>query len=279
MDHQNGTLLLTRAIIQLVTVATFLLAGLPALAAQPNLTDLSYGSDPKQRLDVYLPAKTQDAPVIVMVHGGGWRFGDKSQIPAWRNKVEHWTGQGIVVVSVNYRLLPQTHPLEQARDVARALAFVQGRAAQWGASAQRLVLMGHSAGGHLVSLLSANPTLAWQEGALDSAALDPAEIMRQSPSPLYAQAFGQDPHYWEQASPQAQLQPTARPMLLVCSSRRTLPCPQAERFAGQMRALGGQARTLPVDLSHRSINAAIGLHPVYTAALDAFLAEAGLWAP
>ncbi|MBA85443.1 MAG: esterase [Rhodobacteraceae bacterium] len=259
----------------------------PARAAQPSLMDLPYGSDPKQRLDVYLPAHRQDAPVIVMVHGGGWRFGDKSQIPAWRNKVEHWTGQGIVVVTVNYRLLPQAHPLEQARDVARALAYVQRRAAQWGASAQRLVLMGHSAGGHLVSLLSADPAMAWQEGAqdwlatvaLDSAALDPAEIMRQSPSPLYAHAFGTDPSYWEQASPLAQLQPTARPMLLVCSSRRTLPCPQAERFAGQMRALGGQARTLPVDLSHRSINAAIGLHPVYTAALDAFLAEAGLWAP
>ncbi len=65
-------------------------------------------------------------------------------------------------------------------DVARALAAVQARAGEWGGDASRVVLMGHSAGAHLVALLSADPTRAAAEGAgpwrsavvLDSAAID-----------------------------------------------------------------------------------------------------------
>lgn len=253
--------------------------------AQPMLRDLAYGPDPKQRLDVYLPKQARNAPVIVMVHGGGWRFGDKSNAPVWQNKVRHWTAQGAIVVAVNYRLLPQADPLEQARDVARALAYIQDQAPDWGATPHRLVLMGHSAGGHLVALLSADPALAWDQGAdswlasvtLDSVALDTQEIMAQTPSTLYRQAFGPDPAFWAQISPMARLQPTAPPMLLVCSSRRSAPCPQAELFAQQIRDMGGRARTLPLNLSHRSINEAVGLHPAYTAELDAFLRDAGLW--
>ncbi len=266
-------------------LAVWLALSTPAFA-QPPIRDLAYGPDPLQKLDVYLPTAPQDAPMIVMVHGGGWRFGDKSNDGVWRNKSAHWTAKGAIVVTVNYRLLPQADPLEQARDVARALAYIQARAPLWGAIPQRLVLMGHSAGAHLVALLSADPSLAHAQGArdwlatvaLDTAVLDAQAIMSQSPSRLYAQAFGSDPAFWQQASPLARLQPSAPPMLLVCSSRRALPCPQAETFAAQLTALGGRARILPVDLSHRSINEALGLHPAYTAELDAFLRDTGLWA-
>lgn len=58
---------------------------------------------------------------------------------------------GYALVSTNYRLSPAAHPLEQADDVARALALVQQQAPQWGADPRRLVLMGHSAGAHLAN--------------------------------------------------------------------------------------------------------------------------------
>src|SRR5690606_12041513 len=108
------------------------------------LRDLAYGSDPRQVVDVYRPVRpTKDAPVIVMVHGGGWRTGDKASARVIENKIERWVPRGIVVVSVDYRLLPV--PLEQQRDDVRAaIAFVQRKAAEWGASGDRLVLMGHS---------------------------------------------------------------------------------------------------------------------------------------
>jgi alpha-beta hydrolase superfamily lysophospholipase len=69
------------------------------------------------------------------------------------------------VVSTNFRMLPQAEPLEQARDVGRALAAVQSRAAGWGADGSKVVLMGHSSGGHLVMLLNAAPVLARTVGA------------------------------------------------------------------------------------------------------------------
>ena len=108
--------------------------------------DIAYGPDAAQRLDVYLPEHPTAAPVIFLVHGGGWRRGDKAMGSVVTNKVARWLPQGYVVISVNYRLAPQAGPLEQADDVAMALAFAQSKAASWGADAARFVLMGGSAG-------------------------------------------------------------------------------------------------------------------------------------
>ena len=127
--------------------------------------NVAYGTDPKQRFDVYVPRGARNAAVVLMVHGGAWRIGDKRSRGVVENKVAHWSRGGIVVISVNYRMLPGTDPVEQARDVARALAAAQRRMSEWGGDAGSVVLMGHSAGAHLVALLDANPTLATSLGA------------------------------------------------------------------------------------------------------------------
>src|SRR4029079_2679374 len=97
--------------------------------------------------------------------GGGWRTGDKRSRGVVGNKVRRWSRAGIIVVSVNYRLLPGTDPVEQARDVARALATAQARLTEWGGDPGKVVLMGHSSGAHLVALLDARPSLATSVGA------------------------------------------------------------------------------------------------------------------
>ena len=127
--------------------------------------DVAYGSAPEQRMDVYRPANAQNAPVIFMVHGGGWRRGDKEAAGVVNNKVEHWLTRGYIVVSVGYRLVPQVTPMGEAQDIAQALAFAQGKARSWGGDPSRFVLMGHSAGAHLVSLLSSAPSIATGAGA------------------------------------------------------------------------------------------------------------------
>lgn len=269
----------------LATFLGLLMAGASAWAT-PSLVDLSYGPDPRHRLDVYLPEQPQKAPVIVMVHGGGWRFGDKSNPNVWQNKVAHWTSQGTIVVTVNYRLLPQADPLEQAKDVARALSFVQSRSDDWGGSERNTILMGHSAGGHLVALLNADPTLAHMQGAkpwlgsvvLDTAALDIPQLMQQTSSRLYRDAFGEDPAFWAAASPMQSLTAGAPPVLLVCSTRRVLPCLEARKFQMAAMERGGKAQTLPVDYSHRSINAVLGLDRAFTRQVDDFLTDIGLYA-
>lgn len=249
------------------------------------LRDVAYGSDPRQRMDVYLPAQAQGAPVLLLVHGGGWRHGDKAHARLVRNKVAHWVGQGAVLVSVNYRMLPDALPDTQARDVAQALAQAQQQAAAWGADARRFVLMGHSAGAHLVALVAASSEGLRAAGAqpvlgtvvLDSGAMDVVQTLQERHAPLFDAAFGADPAFWRAVSPQHQLQAGAAPMQVVCSSQRRSPCQQARQFARLGQSLGVRVEVLPQNLSHGEINEQLGLAGAYTGAVDAFLRSLPGW--
>ncbi|MGZ5156640.1 MAG: alpha/beta hydrolase [Caldimonas sp.] len=258
-------------------------AALPA--GVPVLADLAYGNAARQRVDVYLPAPgnapPHGAPILVMVHGGAWMLGDKTSRGVVGAKLGHWVAKGWILVSVNNRLWPEAEPLAQAEDVARALAFVQRHAAAWGGDAKRLVLMGHSAGAHLVALLGASPELASRSGAarwagtvaLDSAALDLAALMQRRHARFYDRVFGADPEAWRAASPAERLAADATPMLLVCSSLRADDsCGQAERFAARANALGAFARVRREALSHGAVNAELGRPGAYTEDVDAFIA-------
>lgn len=245
------------------------------------LRDVAYGSDPMQRMDVYRPARTtgKAAPVLLLVHGGAWRYGDKAAASVVENKVSYWVNQGWVVVSINHRLLPQAGPLMQLQDLILALTTAQSQAENWGGHADQFVLMGHSAGAHLVALLSAAPEQALRLGAkswlgavlLDSAALDVPGLMRQRHLRLYDSAFGDDPAYWRINSPLHQLETEGPPMLAVCSTRRITSCLQADQFANQARRQSRQVSVLRLDASHRDINQTLGLAGDYTSRVDAFL--------
>jgi arylformamidase len=244
------------------------------------LRDLPYGSDPAQRMDVYLPSAPQRAPVLFMVHGGGWRIGDKAMGRVTTNKVNHWVGRGYIFVSVNYRMLPAADPLEQSKDIASAVAAAQSSAAGWGGDASRFILMGHSAGAHLVALLAADPAAAYAMGAkpwlatiaLDSAAYDVSRIMNERHFRLYDDAFGKDPAYWRKVSPLDRLSGTPAPMLLVCSTLRKDSCEQARSFAAQVNLRQGRATVLPLALTHAEINQNLGLPGPYTSAVSDFFA-------
>jgi acetyl esterase/lipase len=243
---------------------------------------VSYGSDPLQAMDVYSPVNARNAPMIVMVHGGGWRTGDKANSGVVENKVKHWLPQGYIVVSVNYRLLPQADAYAQAEDVAAALAYVQKNAANWGGDVSRLILMGHSAGAQLVALTSADPSVVTAKGGrlwagtvvLDSATLDlRATMTQQRVLPLYTNAFGTDPKRWAQASPLERLTPQAIPMMMVCSTqRKDRPCDQADTFSRALRQRGKPAPVQKEDKSHGEINKMVGVPGPYTDAIDAFIA-------
>jgi arylformamidase len=242
--------------------------------------NVSYGNDKAQRLDVYQPLNTKGThPILVMVHGGGWSRGDKGAASVVENKVRHWVPKGVVFVSVNYRLLPAADPLEQLGDVADALAYVQANATRWQGDAEHTVMMGHSAGAHLVALLGSDPTYATNHHlkrwlgtvALDSAALDLELIMGKKHFALYDTAFGTDPDLWRAASPMRQLHPGTPPFLLVCSSRREDSVQQSKQFAEAVCAQGGRAEVLEEPRSHREINVELGLAGSYTEAVDQFL--------
>lgn len=247
-----------------------------AALRRPAREEVAYGSDRAQRYDVYRPARPERAPVIVLVHGGGWRHGDKRHATLVDNKVPHWLAQGYIVVSINYRMLP-VPVATQAEDVALAVESVRAKASSWGGDAERIALVGHSAGAHLVNLLnSRGPTgpQPWRAVvSLDSAAFDVERLMNARHLPLFDDAFGSDPAVWRSVSPQAQLSQPGKPLLAVCSSRRKDPCPDAESYSARFRQLGGLAEVLPVALSHKEINGELGLRSAYTEQVDRFLAR------
>lgn len=260
--------------------AIFLLLTLVCARSQAvERKDVAYGPSEAQRMDLYLPDNARDVPAIVMVHGGAWRIGDKEMGRVVDHKRERWVPRGIAFISINYRMLPDADPLEQARDVARALVFVQQNAASWGIDRRQIVLMGHSAGAHLIALLGAAPELAAERPApwlgnvlLDSGALDVPAIMGSRHFRLYDQAFGNDPAYWRSVSPYHRLHAAIPPTLAVCSSQRRDSCPQADAFAGRARDLGANIEVLPQAKSHGAINADLGDDPEYTARVERFLA-------
>jgi acetyl esterase/lipase len=249
------------------------------------LADLPYGPAARQRVDVYLPAAAPPggAPILVMVHGGAWMFGDKTSLGVVGHKLEHWSAHGWIFVSVNNRLLPEADPLRQAEDVAHALAFVQAHAAGWGGDPGRLILMGHSAGAHLVAMLAASPARAAGFGAapwagtvvLDSAALDLVGLMNERHPRLYDRVFGADRAAWPAMSPTARLAADATPMLIVCSTLRVDDsCGQSERFVAHVLGAGAAARVHSEKLMHNRIDVDLGLTGPYSDDVDAFIAAA-----
>lgn len=248
-------------------------------AGAPTLSDIAYGSDPDQRYDLYRPATSGNAPLILMVHGGGWRRGDKDMSRVVTNKIDRWLPRGIAFASINYRMQPKAPPLEQARDVARALADVQRNWQKLGVDRSNIVLMGHSAGAHLIALLAARPELLAEAGAqaprgfilLDSGALDVPAIMNARHFRLYDRAFGDNPAEWTAASPIHHLQQATAPILAACSTRRDEACPQARAFIAKAQQAGTTAEILPLDKTHGEINSELGEATDYTAAVERFL--------
>lgn len=266
-----------RAILLAVLLAA---AALPA-AALTVTRNLAYGPDVQQKIDVYHPDRP-NGRVLVFLHGGAWAVGDKANAQV-RTLVRHYAELGYLAVSVNTRLLPEARPEEQAQDFARATALVQQRARAWGADPSALTLMGHSAGAHIVALLAADADLRAAHGVaapaaaviLDSAALDVPALMQGRPLRLHRRAFGEDPAGWTLVSPQHRLSPGAPPMLVVCSTRRTVPCPEARGFAAEARRSGAAVTVMPVDLSHADTAARLASGGAYGGAVDAWIAGNG----
>lgn len=250
------------------------------------LKDLSYGSDSAQKLDVYLPKKEilqKKAPFIIMVHGGAWMVGDKSFFPVVQNKIDRWLKKGIIFVSVNYRMSHSPNPLQQVDDLDSALNYIQINAEKYGGDPNKIVLMGHSAGAHLVSLLASSEEyqksskLKWLGTvALDSAAFDLVEQMQTKHPRFYDRVFGSEKKNWQSNSPFYQIDRKILPMLIVCSQKRPESCPQAQAFKKKAESFSSNVVVLPVDLEHGDINLNLGLDGKYTDDIEQFLKTIGV---
>jgi acetyl esterase/lipase len=115
-----------------------------------SYTDISYGTEPSQKFDIYVPKNANvKVPLIIFVHGGAWIAGDKSDVSAIAKLLAN---QGFVVINMNYRLLPTfTYPAP-LEDMQMVLQWAKQNSEQYKIDTTHIGMSGHSAGGHLVAL-------------------------------------------------------------------------------------------------------------------------------
>jgi len=115
--------------------------------------DVVYGSThPEiQKLDAYLVKAAQPTPVVIEIHGGGWRRGSKSEFIYPGDLIGDILAAGISVVSIDYRLTPRHTMPAQMEDTVRAVQFVRSKAREWNLDPNRIAALGGSAGAHLAA--------------------------------------------------------------------------------------------------------------------------------
>ena len=144
------------AILESCSGFSFFVANAPnTFGSFHRTSDQSYGGDARQRLDVYAPRRSKHRPVVIFFYGGTWSTGKKSDYAFVGAALAE---RGYVTVIPDYRLYPEVRFPGFVEDGARAVAWVQQHARDFGGDPDCLVLMGHSAGAHLAALLALNPS-------------------------------------------------------------------------------------------------------------------------
>ncbi|MFN3815501.1 alpha/beta hydrolase [Brevundimonas sp.] len=112
---------------------------------------LAYGSEDRQRFDLFAPADRTDLPVVVFFYGGGWDSGSRD-VYGWA--AQALAARGFLVALPDYRLSPDVHFPAFIEDAALATAAVADMAARHGGDPARLAVSGHSAGAHLAMMIT-----------------------------------------------------------------------------------------------------------------------------
>jgi acetyl esterase/lipase len=150
--------------MRIFSLLAAILVAAPLHALEPKTKlDIPYAGTqhPKQTLDVYAPAEGQGHPVVVWIHGGGWRYGDKKEVG---HKPQAFADKGLVLVSINYRLVPEVTLQKMMGDVAKATRWAHDHAKEFGGDPDRMLIMGHSAGAQLAALTCTDEKYLKAEG-------------------------------------------------------------------------------------------------------------------
>lgn len=235
----------------LLTALLVALAPPAAAGAQPVdvRRDVEYGMANGKRLllDAYVPAGAGEErrPAVVMIHGGGWRVGDKA---SWQPEAERLAAKGWVAFSVNYRLdEPSAFPAE-VDDVQAAVRWVRAHAGEYGIDTTRIAALGDSAGGHLTALLATLGRGPRDEGArirVGAAWSPPVDLTALAGSrgnewvrPLFGCSAESCPDVLAQASPVNHVDASDAPLYLVNSTEELVPLSQAQSMAQRLKAAG-----------------------------------------
>ncbi len=214
---------------------------------RPTHADVRYRPHPSNVLDVYLARSEQPAPLIVFIHGGGFRGGDKRGVD--RYIVEQGNAAGISVASINYRMLPEFRFPTAMLDSARAIQFLRSKAKEWNLDPKRIACMGGSAGA------GTSLWLAFHDDLADPKSEDP--VARQSTRLTCAAVAGAQTSYDWRFCERIGLggikkHPVALPLYGFKEWPETWP-PEADRIAKEVSAINHVTKDdPPVLLTYRT---------------------------
>ncbi|MBL7841593.1 MAG: alpha/beta hydrolase [Cyclobacteriaceae bacterium] len=209
-------------LIRLLLIFLVVSAAVKPLLAQKKddnsylrITNVRYAththSDPLlNMLNVYMPKKGSNSPMVVWVHGGSLSYGDKDNV---LHKAEYFTARGYVFVSINYRLTPAVHHPANVQDVADAVVWLYENARHYSADPEKIFLIGHSAGADLAAMVAIDNKYLSKSGGstriidgvvlLDGNGYDLSITMKNAGNKMkewYTEAFGKTKKDWDQAS-------------------------------------------------------------------------------
>jgi acetyl esterase len=237
--------------LALVAVASSTVGPAGAQAADVR-NDVEYGTANGKRLllDAYVPAGGEARrPAVVMIHGGGWRVGDKA---SWADEAQRFAGHGWVAFSINYRLdEPSVFPAE-IDDAQAAVRWVRAHAEEYRVDPARIAALGESAGGHLTAMLATLGSGSLDDGArirVGAAWSPPVDLRALAGSrgdgwavPLLGCTLATCPDRLDQASPVTHVDRTDAPLYLANSTDELVPLSQAQAMAERLQASGVEHR-------------------------------------
>ena len=251
-DGLSGSVIVSSSLIisSSLVVASWLIGSATVSAAEVDLrTDVVYDrpDGTEVRLDLALPAdRRRDRPAVLVIHGGGWKGGDKSQ---HRDDIRELARQGFVAASVGYRLMPDHRFPDPVNDVRAAVRFVRNHCEEFGVDGERLGAVGFSAGAHLAMMLGVvDDGDGFVDGDTPSdvravvSYFGPTDLTADVPAKaesILNEFLGgtqsQRPDAYRRASPVRWVDPRDAPMLLFHGTRDFLvPMDQAVRMAKRL---------------------------------------------
>jgi len=274
-----------RASAALIAICLLLVSTILA-TAQTLKSGVSVGGG--QIVDIYIPdaAKPKGlfrirkkVPVLLYVHGGGWVKGNTTRV---YNLPKYANSRGYMLVSVSYRPVPRTNIDGQINDVARAIKWTRSNISKYGGNPKKIVIMGHSAGAHLVSMIGAKKLGGRLRGIIanDVQAYDMVAYasIRGGIDGVYLRAFGSNPANWIKWSPVTYVRRSSGfpPfMVMYSNSHRPRRAIVSLAFAKELKRKGTRVTIFNGRrYSHGSIATQIGKSPEVTKAMDRFLRAA-----
>ena len=213
--------------------------------------DVAYGTDPAQKMDIYLPAgrTTAATKIMVLVHGGGWTAGDKAEFDAYIPTLKQRM-PGYAIVNLNYRLATSNANRfpAQENDIKAALEFIANKTGEYKVS-QEIVLMGFSAGAHLALLQGYKHTAPLKPRAIISF-FGPTDLVQMYNNPtstyttlLLEALIGANPTQnlgaYQQSSPAFFVNGSSAPTMILHGGQDNLVSPsQATFLDSKLQAAG-----------------------------------------